>query len=546
MDSPRRNGPNYQRFGVSTSINGAESVDTPPQPQSSTKRWLRDLWASRHSRIELLLAYWFIACIILLMITQQSWFGARVDGSKPVFLTCQDRRWDLVDACTLNGWSGSAIAGLAPECLRPNSRKCGPLGLGCLPFNASEWLSIHCYQSCIDEPVFGSVFYRADSIICAAAAHAGVIGSSGGCAFMKMVGERPHYESSLNNSILSQAYNFTFPSSFIFKPAADSRACTNLESTFILTALVLVLISLVLFRPPKIFIFTKMLMIGFWIVLVALSPTMSPSDRLASLTRDLPILMAGGAFVFFVAGEHALYNPVTSSLPNIFFYLIPFMAGLSIKSIFNWIPTAVDAAAALAFIIVFATMVIFLLVYHLWLMCKSSCLKRMAFTMSYLAVGLFYLILWILLQPEYTLHPHHHTVALFLIPLTRWRNRPVVSITQALLVGTFVNGIALDGWSGDFIYSYPDVKNMSAVTCGVATNSSLSLNWNGNPGSALGLALYMNYQEVQRKPSSLLSSNLTFQVPGLQAHTHYQFSVSAVYDKGKLGVPSPIIICSTT
>lgn len=539
---------NFLRFGTSTSINGDESVETIPELESSTKRWLRDLWASRHSRIELLLAYWIIAIIILLLITRQSWLAASIGSKAPRFFTCRHRLWDIVDACTKNGWDESEALAPSNSCLQPNLRRCGLGGNGCLPFNSTSWVPFHCAESCAAWPVFGTAYYRADSVVCAAATHAGVIGASGGCALMQMVGHQSSFEASCRNGVCSKGYNYSFPSSFSFKAAEDAYACNNLESTFILTALTLMLASMVLFRPPKPFLFAKFLLIGFWIVLVALTPELAPATRIASLSRDLPLLVAGGVYIYFVAGEHAMYNPVTSNLPNIFFYLIPFMAGLSVKSVFTWVQSNRRVVLSTSvFLVIFVSVTAFLLVYHVWLLCQTTCLKRMAYSLGYLAVSLFYLISWAVLKPDYGIEFRHPTIPLILIPLTRWRNRPIVSITQALLVGSFVNGLALDGWQSDFFHQFPNIIPPSAPQCiqNHSTNSSLHLSWNGEQ-TGLGLAMYINFVEVQRQYFSPENSGYNFSVFNLSAQTSYEVLVSTIYDENKMGPPSQMILCNTT
>jgi len=66
--------------------------------------------------------------------------------------------------------------------------------------------------------------YRADSFICQAAVHAGVIGDGrGGCGVVSLTGKHHGFPSVLRNGIQSIAFDAEFPKSFTFKSGVSSE-----------------------------------------------------------------------------------------------------------------------------------------------------------------------------------------------------------------------------------------------------------------------------------------------------------------------------------
>jgi len=72
------------------------------------------------------------------------------------------------------------------------------------------------------------------------------------------------------------------------------------------------------------------------------------------------------------------------------------------------------------------------------------------------------------------------------------------------------------------------------------------VSWYGTLDFALGMALYMNYVEVQRQYFSPQSKSLSFDIRGLPNRSNFELTVCGIYDEGKLGPPSTILPCSTT
>ncbi|KAJ8402327.1 hypothetical protein AAFF_G00368160 [Aldrovandia affinis] len=103
--------------------------------------------------------------------------------------------------------------------------------LGCKPdyaiacaskpnFNAfNDRMTVHCPARCASQPytVYGSITYRGDSTICAAAIHAGVIlnENGGDCTLLKQQGQS-QYPGSTRNGITTRQYNGNFQTSYIF------------------------------------------------------------------------------------------------------------------------------------------------------------------------------------------------------------------------------------------------------------------------------------------------------------------------------------------
>ncbi len=83
-----------------------------------------------------------------------------------------------------------------------------------------EQVTCRCPARATDGDVWGTDVYKADSQICAAAVHAGIIGPSGGEVTFAMRFGRDDYEGSVRNGVTSQSYG-RWTSSFVFPRFAN-------------------------------------------------------------------------------------------------------------------------------------------------------------------------------------------------------------------------------------------------------------------------------------------------------------------------------------
>ncbi|KAE9126312.1 hypothetical protein PF010_g5305 [Phytophthora fragariae] len=153
----------------------------------------------------LVLVYFSISLALLVLLVYLSFFAASMeDGSAPAFLSC--RSWGFGTSCGL--W-----------------------GVDCRPFE-SDWTAFRCPTRCtLDQSsslaVYGSSPYRADSRICRAAVHAGVVGPNGGCAFYRFAAANAFYSSTANGVTTTEFLSW-FPKTIEFKEAFSTH-CSDLS-----------------------------------------------------------------------------------------------------------------------------------------------------------------------------------------------------------------------------------------------------------------------------------------------------------------------------
>ncbi|ETL96224.1 hypothetical protein L917_06217 [Phytophthora nicotianae] len=136
------------------------------------------VWLSKNC---IVLIYFSVSLALLVLLVYLSFFAASMDdGSQPDFLSC--RSWGFGTSCD----QSSSMA------------------------------------------VFGSSPYRADSRICRAAAHAGVVGPNGGCAFYRFAGAADAYYPSTANMVTTKKFLSWFPKTIEFKEAS-STYCSDLS-----------------------------------------------------------------------------------------------------------------------------------------------------------------------------------------------------------------------------------------------------------------------------------------------------------------------------
>eukprot|EP00516_Mucochytrium_quahogii_P011937 CAMPEP_0203794194 /NCGR_PEP_ID=MMETSP0100_2-20121128/6349_1 /ASSEMBLY_ACC=CAM_ASM_000210 /TAXON_ID=96639 /ORGANISM=" , Strain NY0313808BC1" /LENGTH=243 /DNA_ID=CAMNT_0050698185 /DNA_START=955 /DNA_END=1683 /DNA_ORIENTATION=- len=109
--------------------------------------------------------------------------------------------------------------------------QCGPGGVKCLPFSTGWWVA-RCPGNCLGNgygsPVIGDYYYTANSRVCAAAIHAGVIDNAGGgCFKMRFAGEQSAYNGTTSNDVTSTSFGW-FPKSMEFSKVDNGQSCNDI------------------------------------------------------------------------------------------------------------------------------------------------------------------------------------------------------------------------------------------------------------------------------------------------------------------------------
>ncbi|KAK3078809.1 hypothetical protein LTS18_006569, partial [Coniosporium uncinatum] len=172
----------------------------------------------------------------------------------------------------LNGWKKSSIS-------KSKGNGCGINGDSCRPFDNSTF-TFRCPASCLKtfqmEPyavgdqivnyrpivvggptnisdLQGSTQYRGDSFICGSAIHAGFVSNdAGGCAVLKLTGQKSKFPSTKSHGIESIGFDSYFPQSFSFVPGTASE-CRDLRWPLLAVSVVFSAILSIFTASPLVF-----------------------------------------------------------------------------------------------------------------------------------------------------------------------------------------------------------------------------------------------------------------------------------------------------
>lgn len=307
--------------------------------------------------------------------------------------------------------------------------------------------------------VGGNNTYRADSYICAAALHHGIISDRfGGCGIVRFgkatsrfISEKGH------NRIESIGFDSEFPQSFAFDDLANVQmsGCWDFRTIIITINVIFSFIFGYFVASPSWFFFTQCLC-GFWTVILASNPplnggTESENAEVISLgfRRLLPLMFV--CYVVFVSSTRLLLKDVKAHLSRALLWGAGYWVGDLENYVFAYLPidrlTIEDlnkqAGAWLALFIIMGLLVTIALgqTYVIWRVGKFG-----PYVSYYFAVGVGMLLLYFI--PNETLRLHHYIFALILLPGTGFQTSPSL-FYNGILVGLLVAGVAR--WDFDSI-----------------------------------------------------------------------------------------------
>ncbi|PLN77646.1 LCCL domain protein [Aspergillus taichungensis] len=409
----------------------------------------------KHKTALLCLLYlvWFLPWTIILLHSRS---GGHIEGyGTPQTLSCSTSFWESGNECGLNG------------------NDCRPFSAASIPFRCpancrdaklSEFYTVgnetYSYRGLVvggpepgsDEPGV----YRADSFVCQAAIHAGVITNRvGGCGVIKLDGAAHSFPASERNDIKSVGFPSTFPKSFSFVSLSDSQETCPQDPRWPLLGITIGAVAALWFfcTSPAVLFFSTFFMIFCQTGLVSDPPSYPMLADLVStlLSRLLPASFV--AYVLYKYCARPLLTPLAApsyQLTKAFLYVPPiFIGALNNYTFARLIPlerlTPYDIqqqpGAKLALALVIPT-VITIILSQAWQIRQGGVMPH------YLKIyGTMALILLILLPlPGLRLRIHHYILAILLMPGTAIPTRPSL-IYQGLLLGLFINGIARWGFA---------------------------------------------------------------------------------------------------
>jgi hypothetical protein len=293
--------------------------------------------------------------------------------------------------------------------------------------------------------------YRADSFVCQAAIHAGVISNArGGCGVFATTGSIDSYTGSTHHGIKSVCFPASFPKSFTFLSGVDEISCPRDSRWPLLVVTIIPLVLLYLFSTsPCVIFFSTFFVLFLHVALVSDPPTVGPTPTLISILFSRLVPASFIAYILYHTSTIPLLTNCTAQVEKTGLYLgFCLIGALNNYTFAPLIPiqrlTPHDMAQpgakfALAMIVIF---LISIAIGQIYQMRRSGLLPK------YLRVYslIFGSLVILLLLPGLRLRIHHYILAMVLIPGTGLQTRPSL-IYQGLLLGLFINGVARWGFA---------------------------------------------------------------------------------------------------
>ena len=350
--------------------------------------------------------------------------------------------------------------------------------------------------------------YRADSFICQAAIHAGIVSNEkGGCGVLSLAGKQENYVGTSYHGITSTGFDSKFPKSFTFLTGLSSDCARDLRwPLLVVTVVFTTLLSLFTSSPPVFFssIFT---MLFFHVGLVSDPPNISDYSSLSSLIigRFLP-----AAFVGFVIYRYCVKRQLiglTAQVEKTILWLGGAWVGSLNNYTFDFIPIqrltphdlqqqpGAQVALSIIVILLFA-----IALGQIWYLRLEGRFRR--YLALYCLMGGFLIIC--IAIPDLSLRIHHYVLALLLLPGTSMQTRPSL-LYQGILAGLFINGIAR--WDFDSILQTPDALRgndgqfyslLPNITVPIIGMSNITFGWTAPPRPYDGLSVLVNDVERHR------------------------------------------------
>ena len=308
-----------------------------------------------------------------------------------------------------------------------------------------QTLVIGGYANSTAEPI-----YRADSFICQAAIHAGVVSNTkGGCGVAKLTGFQSNFSASYSNGIQTTGFEAEFPKSYTFLSDLSSE-CGVVDMRWPLLGVTVTFTTVLsLFvSSPAIFFFSIFTMLFAHVGFVSDKPNIMDWSALSSLMieRFLPACFV--AFVFYRYAVRRQLEGLTAQVEKTVLWLGGAWIGSLNNYTFKDIPiqrlTPHDLQAqpgAILALIIIVLLIFFIALGQIYYLRLERRFRR--YLALYAGMGAFLLICVAL--PTLNLRIHHYILAILLIPGTSMQTRPSL-FYQGLLMGLFINGVARWGF----------------------------------------------------------------------------------------------------
>lgn len=294
--------------------------------------------------------------------------------------------------------------------------------------------------------------FRADSWICGAALHAGLISTSFGGAVtltpLDFPSSTSNYTSSKNNHITSIPFEPSFPGAYSLSKVVSSSSATNIDLHYPIlayNATCLFLLTL-FFSPPPWVLFSTLLILGYFqIILVSDVPNLDPDW--SGIIGGFPAFAFAGYWIYRVSFSITLPGFKRLPLEMSLWQGLGYWIGIESSTIFARLPISrlgyggLSSAGIVAIVIIVMIVVVVVIIQAI----------------SFRKYGLlrYYIIRYLPLVPVlivlanlghgYVLRLHHYFLALLAIPVLSLPNR-ISLFGQAFCLGLFIDGVGRWGW----------------------------------------------------------------------------------------------------
>ena len=426
-----------------------------PAIQEAPIRLLDRYAPKRRHRIPLLLAFYGSWLLTWSLVLHRSNTSGRIEGyGTPTPIWCGANYWSRGNRCGLDG------------------NNCRPFDNATFTFKCPAFCKrmqvLEPYavgdQQLLYEPLVvggpaeegGEAIYRADSFLCQAAIHAGVVSNEkGGCGVVELAGEHDDFKGSKRHGIKSASFPSTFPKSYRFVTGLDSECAKDLRWPLLAVTVIWTTILSLTTTSPSVFFFSIFTMLFLHVGLVSDKPDVSDPYALASifLGRFLPAAFIGSVVYRYCARPQL--KGLTAQVEKTVLYLGGAWVGALNNYTFDYIPISrltphdikqqPGAVLSLVLIVVSLLAIAIGQVFYLRL---AGLLPRYLALYATFVLGLIVCVA----IPGLNLRIHHYILSLLLIPGTALQTRPAL-LYQGILIGLFVNGIAR--WGFDSIMQTP-------------------------------------------------------------------------------------------
>ncbi|EXJ94690.1 hypothetical protein A1O1_03087 [Capronia coronata CBS 617.96] len=454
---------------------------------------------------------------------------------QPRSIRCMQQAWSINDNCGLDGIDCRPFANIT------FAFQCSP---GCATQQVWNPHTVGDQELVYQQMVVGggslesssSLIYRADSSICQAAIHAGVLTESrGGPVVLRLVGEHTGFQAVDRNGIHSVGFDAGFPKAFAFVSlgSTETRGFDIRWPMLFFSVLITTLISI--FTRSTAAFFTPIFTILFMHVsFVSDRPELPSLPELLSVSAERFLPASCAAFLIYLLCVRRQLSDLTSQADKTVLWLGAAWFGALENYTLDHLPirrlTPSDLRSQPGAVLALTTIVVLILFIAIG---QIYYLRREGRLIRYLKV--YALLAGILIGaaaiPSVRLRIHHYILALLLLPGTAIQTRPSL-LYQGLLVGLFINGVARWGFASilqtdaalrdaDGPYGSP-FPNVTAV---VTSASAVDFHWTWPPEPYQGLSVLVNDVERYRWSTDTAELNYTWtNSPARHSRSYFRFA----------------------